>query len=116
MQSSSTALVALESAAKLSIDSGGQRQTQQTEPALSRASQKPPARSPGRIDSGDREGNHQKLFSTTVATGQAATRDSLRNGDHRTNASVRVHAGALWNESGSGSGDGAAQCDRSGGF
>src|ERR1041385_2574321 len=106
MQASSTAMVALESAAKLSSDSGGQGQTQWTEPVLSRASQKPPARSPGRSGSGDCEGNHQKLLSTIVATGQVATRGSFRNGDRRNNASVRVHAGALWNESGSGSGAG----------
>jgi hypothetical protein len=38
-------------------------------------------------------------------------RDSSRNPDRRTSASVRVHAGALWNESGNGSGAGAARYD-----
>ncbi len=56
------------------------------------------------------------FFSTIVATGRAAMRDSFRNGDRHISVSVHVHAGALWNESGSGSGAGAAGCDCRRGF
>src|SRR4051812_9836848 len=101
-----TAMVALESSAELSSDSGGQRQAQRTEPAPSRTGQNPPSNRVRSGGSGDREGNHQRLFSTIVATGRAAIRDSWRNGDRHTSASVRARAGALWNESGNGSGGG----------
>jgi hypothetical protein len=108
-------MVVLEGPAELSSDRGGQRKTQQTEPALSRASQKPPPSSGGRSSSGTREGNHQRFFPTTVATGLAATRDSSGRGDRRTSASVRAHAGALWSESGNANGAGAARYNGNGG-
>jgi len=101
-------------AAELSRDSGGQRQTQRAKPALPRTGQKPPTNSARRGGSGDREGNRQRIFSTIVATGRAAMRDSSRNGDRHPSATVRARAGALWNESGNGSGAGAARCDSSG--
>jgi hypothetical protein len=104
-----TALVALESAAELSSDGGGQRQAQRTEQAVPRTGQKPPTSNGRRGGSGDHEGNPQRFFSTIVATGRAATRDSSRNGDRHTSATVRAHAGAPWNESGNESGAGAAQ-------
>jgi len=40
-------------------------------------------------------------------------RDFISGGDRPTSASVRAHAGALWNESGNASGAGAAPCDNS---
>jgi hypothetical protein len=67
-----------------------------------------------RGSSGDREGNHPRVFSTKAATGRAAMRGSSRNGDPHTSASVRARAGAPWNESGNGNGAGAARCDSSG--
>jgi hypothetical protein len=115
VRTSGATMVALEGPAELSGDEGGQRQTQRAEPALSRASQNPPTSSAGRSSCGAREGNHRKLFSTAVATGPAATRASLGSVARPTSASVRAHAGARWNESGSASGAGAARRDSSGG-
>src|SRR5205814_10453666 len=56
--SKGSAMVALEGATELSSDGGRKRETQPAEPALSPASQKPPASSAGRNRSGSREGNH----------------------------------------------------------
>lgn len=50
------------------------------------------------------------FFSTAVATGLAATRDSFGNGARPTSASVRALAGGRWNESGNASGAGSARC------
>jgi hypothetical protein len=47
------------------------------------------------------------FFSTTVATGPAAMRDSRSGGDHPCGASVPARAGAPWNAFGNGSGAGA---------
>ena len=54
------------------------------------------------------------FFSTAVATGLAATRDSIGSGARPTSASVRARAGAPWNESGNASGAGAELCSGSG--
>jgi hypothetical protein len=54
------------------------------------------------------------FFSTAVATGLAATRDSIGSGARPTSASVRARAGAPWNESGNASGAGATLCNSSG--
>jgi hypothetical protein len=54
------------------------------------------------------------FFRPAVATGLAATRDSIGRGARPTSASVRTHAGAPWNESGHASGAGAAPCNGSG--
>ena len=109
-----TAMVALERPAELSSDSGRQRQAQRTEPTVPRTGQKPPTSNARRVGSGGREGNHPRVFSIIVATGRAAMRGSSRNGDRHTSASVRARAGALWNESGNGSGAGAGRRDSSG--
>lgn len=47
------------------------------------------------------------FFSSTVATGQAAMRDSRTGRDHRCSASVHARAGAPWNAFGNESGAGA---------
>ena len=54
------------------------------------------------------------FFSTAVATGLAAMRDSIGSGARPTSASVRARAGAPWNESGNASGAGAGLCTGSG--
>ena len=54
------------------------------------------------------------FFSTAVATGLAATRDSIGRGARPTSGSVRARAGAPWNESGNASGAGAALCGGNG--
>ena len=54
------------------------------------------------------------FFSTAVATGLAATRDSTGSGARPTSGSVRARAGVPWNESGNASGAGATQCNSSG--
>ena len=54
------------------------------------------------------------FFSTAVATGLAATRDSTGSGVRLTSASVRARAGAPWNECGNASGVGATLCNGSG--
>src|SRR5262252_8304105 len=115
MPASGPAVVALEGPAQLSSNGGGQRKTQRTEPAVPRASEDPATGSAGRSRSGDREGNHQRFFSLTVVTGRAATRDSFPRGDRHSSVSVRVHAGAPWNESGNANGAGAGRCGSSGG-
>jgi len=115
VRTSGAALVALESPAELSVDGVRPRETQRAEPALSGASPNPPTSSAGRSSCRAREGNHRKLFSTAVATGLAATRASLDSVARPTSASVRAHAGARWNESGSANGAGAARRDSSGG-
>ena len=55
----------------------------------------------------------QSFFSTIAATVLAAMRGSSRNGDPHASVSVRARVGALWNESGNGSGAGAAPCEGS---
>jgi hypothetical protein len=47
------------------------------------------------------------FFSTIVAIGRAATRDSFISADRPISASARARAGALWSESGSAKGVGA---------
>ena len=54
------------------------------------------------------------FFSTAVATGLAATRDSIGSGARPSSGSVRARAGAPWNESGNASGAGAELCTGSG--
>src|SRR5579862_100649 len=114
MPACGAAMVALEGATELSSDGGRKRETQPAEPALSRASQKPPSSSGGRNRSGSREGNHSSFFSTALATGLDATRDSTGSGARPTSGSVRARAGAPWNESGNASGAGAELCSGSG--
>lgn len=102
MPAGGAAMVAVEGPAELPGDDGGQRKTQRAKPALSRARQKAARTSAA----GSREGNHQRFFSITVATGPAAMKDSRTWGDRRCGASVHAHAGAPWNVSGNGSGAG----------
>jgi hypothetical protein len=102
MPAGGAAMVAVEGPAELPGDGGGQRKTQRAKPALSRARQKAARTSAA----GSREGNHQRFFSITVATGLAAMKDSHTWGDRSCGASVHARAGAPWNVSGNGSGAG----------
>ena len=114
MPASGAAVVAVEGAAELPGDSGGQRKTQWAKPALPRTGQKAETSSAARGRSGSREGHHSQFFSITVATGRAAMRDSTGNRDRRTGASVHAPAGAPWNEFGNASGAGARRRDSRG--
>jgi hypothetical protein len=100
VRTSGAAMVALEGPAELSGNQGGQTETQRAEPALPRARQKSPTNKGARSVCGGCEGNHQKIFSTAVATGPAATRASHISRDRRCNDSVRGPAGGPWNASG----------------
>jgi hypothetical protein len=103
-------MVALESAAELPGDGGGQRKTQWAVPSLPRAGPEP-ATSAARCSSETGEGNHYRFFSIIVATGPAAMNDSPTSHDRRSSVSVPRHAGVPWNASGSASGAGAgAHC------
>jgi hypothetical protein len=99
------AMVAVEGAATIPGDGGGQAETEWPKPALPRAGPQPEtprARGSWR----GREGNHSELFSSLVATGQAATRDSCASGAVPCNASARRRAGMRWSGCKSGSGAG----------
>jgi len=102
MPAGGAALVAVEGPAGLPGDGGWQRKAQRAKPALSRARQKAARTSAA----GNREGNHPRFFSITVATGPAAMKDSRTWGDRRCGASVHARAGGPWNVSGNGSGAG----------
>jgi hypothetical protein len=103
MPASGAALVAVEGAAELPGNGKGQRKTQRAKPALSRACQK----AAGTRATGRREGNHQRFFSISVATGPVAMKDSRTSRDRRCGASVQTRAGAPWNASGNANGAGA---------
>jgi len=100
------AMVAVEGAATIQGDEGGQTETQRPKPALPGAGPQPEtigARGCWRA----REGNHQRrVFSIIRATGQAATKDSGACGEVPCNASARRRAGVRWSVSKSGSGAG----------
>ena len=99
-------MVALEGPAKIPDHRRRQTETERAKPAVPGESQKPETSRAGRSRSGRREGNHQRFFSTTVATAPAAMKDSFASHGRRCNDSARTSAGARWNASGNGSGGG----------
>jgi hypothetical protein len=105
---------ALEGPAEVPGDGGWQRETQRAEPAVPGARPQPETNHTGRDTSGDREGNHSQLFSTTVAIAPAATRASPNSGDRRPKDFVLVRADGLWNAFGSVSDAGAAPSSNGG--
>jgi len=100
------AMVALEGAATIPGDAGGQAETEPPEPVLPGALQKA-ENTRARGSYRGREGNHYgTFFSTILVTGRAATKDSCGRGEVPYNASVPMPAGVRWSASKIGSGGG----------
>ena len=92
-------MVTLEGAATIPGDEGGQAETEQPEPVLPGARQKP-ENTRARGSYRGREGNHYgTFFSTILVTGRAATKDSCGRGEVPYNASVPMPAGVRWSAS-----------------
>ena len=99
-------MVAVEGAAAIPGDEGGQTATERAKPALPGTYQKPKGH---RVRGGQRgcEGNHYRRLSSTIpATGLGAMRSSRASGEAPCSTSVRLHAGARWSVFKTGSGAG----------
>ena len=98
-------MVAVEDAATIPGDGGGQAESERPKPALPGASREPETTS-ARDSWRGREGNHSQVFSIMAATGPAAMRGSCAGRVAHCNGSVRRPAGVRWSGSRSGSGAG----------